>query len=76
LHGQFAFLAQRPSRLNLAKAQLRSTIILFFYTELLPQSPGNFRAQARKFYEAEALRGGWSVQQLDRQIKIAQLFVR
>jgi hypothetical protein len=24
--------------------------------------------QARKFYEAEALRGGWSVRQLDRQI--------
>jgi predicted nuclease of restriction endonuclease-like (RecB) superfamily len=24
--------------------------------------------QARKFYETEALRGGWSVRQLDRQI--------
>lgn len=24
--------------------------------------------QARKFYEAEALRGGWAVRQLDRQI--------
>ena len=25
-------------------------------------------AQARAFYEAEAIRGGWSVRQLDRQI--------
>jgi predicted nuclease of restriction endonuclease-like (RecB) superfamily len=25
-------------------------------------------AEARRFYEAEALRGGWSVRQLDRQI--------
>ena len=26
------------------------------------------KAQAREFYEAEALRGGWTVRQLDRQI--------
>lgn len=34
----------------------------------LPATPESRKTAARRFYETEALRGGWSVRQLDRQI--------
>jgi hypothetical protein len=34
-----------------------------------PKLQAPFNENARRFYETEALRGGWSVRQIDRQIK-------
>jgi predicted nuclease of restriction endonuclease-like (RecB) superfamily len=58
-----------PAKAQTLSAELTGTVSRFplpwsAYVRLLSIKS----EQARKFYEAEALRGGWSVRQLDRQI--------
>jgi predicted nuclease of restriction endonuclease-like (RecB) superfamily len=69
----------KPSALISATASRKSEIDLALYLEALchafPLSWSHYvrllsveQPEARKFYETESLRGGWSVRQLDRQI--------
>ena len=55
---------QTPSAKSRAAATARFSLPWSHYVRLL----GVKNPEARAFYEAEALRGGWSVRQLDRQI--------
>jgi len=58
-------IAQTPSaQLALPDLQARFPLPWSHYVLLLKIA----KSEARKFYETEALRGGWSVRQLDRQI--------
>jgi len=56
--------ARRPGKLPLRDLATHFPLPWSAYVRLLSVTS----EQARKFYETEALRGGWSVRQLDRQI--------
>ena len=62
--GKNATLSRKSISVPIADLSARFPLPWSAYVRLLPVK----NEQARKFYEAEVLRGGWSVRQLDRQI--------